>query len=212
MDLNNIIGAGSILENLLSGGVKTYRVAVLQSGENRLVLPVTPWKYSVSTAQNNKVIDILDSGEMLLFGNPRLQKLKVSCFFPAKFHEYSFVVGDTDIDALECVDLMKNWKENKTPIRVIITESPVNIMMAIQRFDYNERDGSKDIYFSLEFIEHKEFNVPASNYNKSVDEQTGLKVRNALSFTNSLMNTLTKSALDRWDLKKFSTGLFSSFL
>ena len=50
-------------------------------------------------------------------------------------------------------------------------------MMAIQDFDYNERDGSHDIYYTLSLIEYKDLNTPPANNDKQVDEATGLKER-----------------------------------
>lgn len=209
MNFNLILGNGSVLENFIGGGVREFRTMILERDEEKLTLPVTPWKYSVQTEQNNKIVDILDFGENLIFGNTKLKRLKVSCFLPKMSHEYSFVVGDNR-DPDECVDLITKWKEGKTPIRVIVTDSPVNLMMAVDSFDYREKDGTRDIYYEANFVETREWNIPAANFVKQIDEGTGLKERNILGLTSSMQSNLISKGLDLLDMSKSAYSNFSS--
>ncbi len=210
MDLGKIIGQTSVLENFLRGGVKEYRTVILTVKEERLVLPVTPWKYSVTTIQNNKVVDILDFGEAIIFGTTALKHLKISCFFPATFHQYPFVVGDNTREPAECIDLLTNWKEGKNPIRVIITDSPVNLQMVIQKFNFKEKDGSRDIYFDLDFAEYRDLNVPPANYQRQIDNQTGLKSRANTDGLEAIQSKLVSNALDIVDKSHAAYGNYSS--
>lgn len=179
---------------LLSNGGKTYRKITLSCEGESLTLPVTPWKYTVTTAQNNKVIDILDSGEALLFGNAKLKKLKFGCFFPnQERHEgHKFVVGDNYSPA-ECIDQITKWKESKKPVRVIITDSPINLVMGIMDFNYREKDGSRDIWYEISFNEYRDLNTPPANNDKEIDESTGLKKRPTDS-QDSIINAINNQA------------------
>lgn len=169
---NEINTLGSFI---LGGGV-SHRQIILSCDGERFVVPVTPKTYKVETEQNNRVVDILDTGEAQLFGNRKLKRLSFSCFFPQPNHAYPFVVGD-DRSPSECVELLEKWKEGKKAVRVIITDSPVNLMMAIKSFDYREQDGSRDIYYELKFIEWRDLNTPLANNEKQVEKLTGLKKR-----------------------------------
>ena len=206
MNFNNIIGQASVLENFLNGGVREFRTVIFTAENERLTLPVTPWKYSVTTTQNNKVVDILDFGEALIFGTTALKHLKLSCFFPATFHQYTFVVGDNREPA-ECLDLLNNWKEGKKPVRVIITDSPVNLQMAIMKVNWNEKDGSRDIYYTLELAEYRDLNVPPANYQRQIDNQTGLKSR-PNDEHGDLQSKLVENALDLVEKSKQAYGDF----
>lgn len=128
---------------ILGSGGGTKRQVILSAGEEKFMLPVTPRTYKVQTEQNNVVVDIIDFGEAQLFGNPKLKRLLFSAFFPHPRHDYPFVVGDK-IEPVECVAKIEKWKEAKKPVRVIITESPFNLMMAIKSFDHREQDGYDD--------------------------------------------------------------------
>ena len=178
MKFTTLWSNANVLASYLLGGDGEYRTFKLSCEGEEITLPVTPWKYSVTTAQNNKVVDILDSGEALLFGNIKLKTLKFSCFFPnQERHEgHKFLVGD-NYSPNECVDQILKWKESKKPVRVIITDSSVNMMMAIMTFNYNEKDFSGDVWYEISFTEYRELNTPAANNDKEVNEETGLKER-----------------------------------
>lgn len=208
MKLSTVFDSADVLANYLLGGTKEYRAVIMQVGEEKFTLPVTPWKYSVQTEQNNKVVDVLDFGEALLFGNTKLKKMKVSCFFPATFHEYPFVVGDIKEPA-ECIDILTKWKDGKTPVRVIITDSPVNLMMGIMTFDFKEKDGSRDIYFDLQLTEYRDLNTPPANYQKQVDPATGLKVRTGDAISSWLQTGLVEKARDILERSKVAYGDFT---
>lgn len=180
MSLDSFMNKAYSVVNLLSLALgsesSVRRQVILSSNGEKFTIPITPREYEVRTSQNNKIIDILDFGEAMLFGNARLKQLSFSGFFPHPKHDYPFVIGDVKTP-IECVELLTKWKEAKKPIRVIITDSPLNLMMGLREFTYREKDGTRDIYYKLSFIEYKELNTPSANNDKQIDETTGLKQR-----------------------------------
>ena len=180
MSLDSFMNKANNIVNILSLALGTEsankRQVILSSNNEKFIVPVTPRNYEVKTAQDNETIDILDFGEAMLFGNAKLKRLSFSGFFPHPKHDYPFIVGDVKTP-IECVELLTKWKEAKKPIRVIITDSPVNLMMGLREFTYREQDGTRDIYYKLSFIEYKELNTPSANNDKQTDETTGLKQR-----------------------------------
>lgn len=174
--MNKAYSVVNILSLALGNESAARRQVVLSSGSEKFTIPITPREYEIKTSQNNKTIDILDFGEAMLFGNAKLKRLSFSGFFPHPKHDYPFVIGDVKTP-IECVELLTKWKEAKKPIRVIITDSPVNLMMGLKEFTYREKDGTRDIYYKLSFIEYKELNTPSANNDKQIDETTGLKQR-----------------------------------
>lgn len=174
--MNKTYSIVNLLSLALGNETAAKRQIILSSDNEKFTIPVTPRNYEIKTAQNNETIDILDFGEAMLFGNAKLKRLSFSGFFPHPKHDYPFVVGDVKTP-IECVELLTKWKEAKKPIRVIITDSPVNLMMGLREFTYREQDGTRDIYYKLSFIEYKELNTPSANNDKQTDETTGLKQR-----------------------------------
>lgn len=209
MGFLNIWNSINTLGTFALGGSNPKRQVIMSSENDKFTFPVTPSKFEISTTQNNKTVDIIDFGEAMLFGNPGLIRLKFSSFFPRLLHDYPFVVGDKK-EAVECVDLMIKWKEAKKPVRLIITDSPINHMFAIKDFDYDERDGSRDIYFSLSLIEYKDLNTPPANNEKQTDETTGLKER-PLENKNPVSDDKLKKARDILEMSKKAYGTVSKW-
>lgn len=177
MGLGKLGNTLDVLSAIFSaGGGTVHRQIIMQGMTDTLTIPVTPSKYSITSGQKNKIVDITQVGEALIFGMPKLRTLSFSGFFPSLLHDYPFIVGDTKEPA-EIVELLTKWKESRMPVRVIITDTPVNLMFGIMQFDWWEQDGSKDIYYTLSLTEYKDLNTPAANNDKPVDETTGLKDR-----------------------------------
>lgn len=178
MSLSSGLGRALDIASFLSGGVGgAERLFTLSCNGEKLTLPVTPWEYTVNTGQGNKIVNISQVGEALIFGQPKLRTISFKCFFPNQCHEYPFIRGD-DKSPVECVELLMKWKESKKPIRIVISgESPVDMSVAIMSFEYQEKDGTRDIYYTLNLTEYKAFNTPLANNAKQVDSLTGLKSR-----------------------------------
>ena len=157
--------------------VNTRRQILVKSEQfGEVIIPVTPEKYQMTGGQKNKVVDITRVGEAIIFGMPKARTLTFSSFFPDLNHGYPFTVDDTKRPT-ELVEYFTKVKEARKPVRVIITDSPVNLMMGLMSFNYFEKDGTRDIYYELSFTEYKDLNIPSANNNKPVDEKTGLKKR-----------------------------------
>lgn len=187
----------------LGGGGTERRQFILSVDNEKLILPVTPWRYNVKTGQGNKVVAVEQLGEALVFGLPRAVGISFDCFFPAQEHDYPFVVGD-DRSPAECIALLTKWKEGQRPVRFIITDSPVNLLVGIMKLDYKEKDGTRDIYYTLELTEYKDLNTPDANNPKKIDEETGLKGRTA-NPTDETRSKL-KKASDVLDKAKHAYG------
>lgn len=123
------------------------------NGSEELQLPVPPVSYEIKKGNINKTVNINDVGEINLIGKPRLATITLSTFFPNK--EYSFCQYTGFPKPYECVKLIENWRQSGKPIRLIITNTNINLPVAIEGFSYGERDGSGDVYFSLELKEYK---------------------------------------------------------
>lgn len=198
----------SLLSAIAGKGGSTKPTIILSQGEERLVLPITPSKYEVGTEQGNKSVDITQVGEVLLFGNPKLKTLSFEGFFPAK--DYPFVVGDKRKPA-ELIALVEKWKESKKPVRVIISDGPINLMMAIMSFPWKKQENTGDLYFTLSFKEYKDLNTSTtSDESKAVDETTGLKDRPTIA-TKPATATLFNKGSDILDAAKKAYGNYKHY-
>ena len=115
-------------------------------------LPVLPPEFEVFSNNMNTVVNINEIGEINLAGKEGLQKITIACFFPNQ--DYSFVETTKRHDPYTYVKNIKRWSRSLKPIRLIITDTPINCAMLIESFSYKEKDGSGDVYYVLELAEY----------------------------------------------------------
>lgn len=78
--MNKAYNVVNLLSLALGNESAVRRQVILSSNGEKLTIPITPRQYEIRTSQNNKIIDILDFGEAMLFGNARLKQLSFSSF------------------------------------------------------------------------------------------------------------------------------------
>lgn len=123
-----------------------------QNNTERLRLPVLPPSFEVAVGNLNTRVNINEIGNINLIGKSDLKEITIESFFPAQ--EYYFCEYTGFPSPYECVEIIENWRLSGKPIRLIITETPINLAMAIERFTYRERDGTGDVYYTLELAEY----------------------------------------------------------
>lgn len=123
-----------------------------QNNTERLRLPVLPPSFEVSVGNLNTRVNINEIGTINLIGKSDLKGITIESFFPAQ--EYYFVEYTGFPKPYECVEMIEKWRLSGKPIRLIITDTPINIAMAIENFSYGEKDGTGDVYYSLELAEY----------------------------------------------------------
>ena len=79
--MNKTYSLINILSFALGGSIKGRRQYILSLDDEKVILPVTPIEYNNKSSQDNKIVNIIDTGEVMLFGNPILERLTFSSFF-----------------------------------------------------------------------------------------------------------------------------------
>lgn len=88
----------------------------------------------------------------MLIGSPKLKSISISSFFPARDYPY---LRDTSMKGWENVYKIDTWISQKLPIRLIITDTPINMAAAVKNFDYTiKTDG--DLWYKRDL---EEFNL-----------------------------------------------------
>lgn len=117
-----------------------------------LKLPILPEEIKVNSHQKNETFETINFGDILLLGEAGLSDFSMESFFPKDPKRYSFA-REKKRKGWEYVKLIDSWRVGKLPVRVIVTGSPINILMAIENFEYGVQDGTGDIYYTLTFTE-----------------------------------------------------------
>lgn len=121
--------------------------------EEKLQLPVNPGKFRVSAGNKNSVVDIAGLGELNLLGGLRLATVQLTSFFPSQYAPYC---AYRDIpDPYDAVSQIEKWRKSEKPIRLIITDTPVNMAAAIENFEWGEIGGTRDVEYTLFLREYR---------------------------------------------------------
>jgi len=121
--------------------------------EEVIQLPVLPSEFTVSKARNNEVFETVSQGEINLIGKEKLKSISWSCFLPMK--DYPFL-RDKSYNAFGYLYKLDTWYNQQLPMRLIITDTPINMACTIDDFQYTiGRDG--DMKYSISLSEVKLF-------------------------------------------------------
>lgn len=126
-----------------------------------MVLPVTPPSFDVSHGINIETINIHTLGDVILPGYGTLPTIRVDCMFPSK--KYPFNQPKTNIDPYSYIKKLKTWCEKHIIIRFIISNTPVNVQVLISDIAYGEKDGSGDVYATINVREYRKLSAVQTN-------------------------------------------------
>ena len=123
--------------------------------EQVLRLPVLPAEFSVAKPQANVVFETVEQGQLKLIGTTNLKSISWNSFFPSK--DYPFLKDRSD-KAFGYLYTIDTWIQQKLPIRLVITDTPINMACCVDDFSYSiKKDG--DMYYSITLSEFKLVNT-----------------------------------------------------
>ena len=131
----------------------------LKENENKSFrLPVLPSEYTMTSGNAVTTVNANEIGEIALFSGERLYSITLSSMFPNKV--YPFCQYISLISPSKSVELIDEWRKGGTILRLIITDTKVNIPVIIEHFRWGERDGSRDIYYEIILREYRYLKAP----------------------------------------------------
>lgn len=139
-----------------------------KNGKERIRLPVLPPEFEVNTGKNNTKVTLSELGEINLIGKSILKTMTIESFFPAQY--YPFCEFRDIPKPYDVVKRIEQWEATEEPIRLIITETNINIPFAIENFKYGEKDGTGDVFYSLELAEYIFRNVKVNSKEKGYSQ------------------------------------------
>ena len=151
-------------------------------------LPVMPSEFERVIGASYDTNTIIGLGDVATFNGNGLAQLSLSSFFPNK--QYSFNSYSNVPKPYDMVSYFKDWKNKGTVVRVILTSTDINQEMYITNFSYGEKDGTGDIYYTIDLIEYRPITIPT------------VKQNNTTQNTNRPTETTTSNAQKTHKVKK----------
>ncbi|MCT4593586.1 MAG: hypothetical protein N4A57_04850 [Anaeromicrobium sp.] len=128
----------------------------INNREQVIQLPILPSEFKIKSQHKNETYDTISQGEIKLIGMEGLKSISIESFFPSKKYNFN---RSNEYYGWEYVEIIEKWKERRVPIRIVISNTPINMACTIDSFEYGIKDGTKDIYYTLELGEFKFINL-----------------------------------------------------
>lgn len=115
----------------------------------QLHLPVNPSEVTITRERGIETVDIINLGEVDFPAGEKVKEIAFSSFFPAEYDPSYCRYADLP-DPQEAMNWLNSWMAAKKPVRLLITETAVNILVLIARHTSYFRGGEPgDVYFDL---------------------------------------------------------------
>lgn len=183
-----------------SSSLNTGCKLVLSCAGESVTFPVSPPSFEVSNAYNNNTINVNSLGDINMLGKRGLTTIKFSSFFPAQ--AYDGIVNTTPDSPYSYIEKIKSFAQKGQPCKLAISNTNINLNVSIDSFDYSEKDGTNDVYFSISLREYR-YILPNSN---KLNNTTGLASRVAEEQKEKVINWYP--GMDLMDVAAQSVGQF----
>ena len=154
-----------------SGTANKAPSVYLQSASGKIQLPVPPESFEVSVQQKNSTVSVNNLGDLNMLGKTGLFTISLSSFFPNQQYSFCQCTPDSPYNYIKTIE---GWRTSGKPARITISDTPINYSVTIENFKWGERDGTGDVYFTLDL---KEYKFVGGTKDTSVNGVTGLKDR-----------------------------------
>lgn len=166
------------------GGEISY---TLSAGGQEVVLPVDMESYECRVGNKNEVVDIINAGEYLMKGKTGLKSISLSSFFPAQTYNFAHYGGNP----WGVADTIEEWRSNNETVEFSISGTSVEFKCLIDDFVLGEKDGSGDVFYTLDLREYREIGADP----KQIEKVTELNERPKLSFLEKAGLNVAKNVL-----------------
>ena len=141
----------------------------IKTKDKAIRLPVMPSEFERIIDADYETKAIIGFGDVALFNSNGLAKLSLTSFFPNQ--QYSFNAYSNVPKPYEFIRYFKQWKNQGTVVRVVLTGTDINQEMYITNFTYGERDGTGDVYYTMDLLEYRPITIPTITENTSTNTQ-----------------------------------------
>lgn len=134
-------------------------------------MPVTPPDFTVAEGRSVETLDMTDTGQVNLPGLRQLFNERMEFLLPSSDRNYT--TGGWTGEPYAVVDRLVEWSNNGDVLRFIVTDTPVNLPVLLDPVEHGQRDGTGDVYVTLELRQYREL----AEESTEVNPDTGNKGR-----------------------------------
>ena len=155
-----------------------------KDGEDLLTFPITPPSLKIKVGSNNKVVNLINEGDINILKSPSLAEIEFEARFPMRKYPYSRGNGKNangSQDFIKHYDFFKGLKTERRAFRFIVARHTpngkrtwdTNMLVSLEEFaiseDANEGD---DVIISFKLKQYKNYGVTTLKHTKTKTNTT----------------------------------------
>lgn len=118
-------------------------------------LPINPEKLVISSQGNNQSVEVVKLGDATVLRKRKLSSLEIQSFLPA-ISDAPYVLTKGQFQGPQFyLDFITRVRDDNKPMRLIISDMQINMLVSIEDFEYGKQGGDDDVYYSLKLKEFK---------------------------------------------------------
>ncbi|NQX66809.1 LysM peptidoglycan-binding domain-containing protein [Paenibacillus alba] len=167
----------------------------------KLHFPVNPSEVNIRRDKSFETITIIRGGELDVPQGVKVKEIAFSSFFPADY-DASYCKYKPLPNPQTAMNQLNTWMESQEPLRLIITETDVNVLVMLSAHNSSFRGGEPgDVYFDVTFRTWNDYKV------RTLDERLGSSGGEARSDIKPVPPTYkVKSGDSLWAIAKMNLG------
>ena len=180
-----------------------------QTGSGLLTFPITPGELTIKSGSNNKVVSLINEGDINILKYPSLTEVEFTARFPMRKYPYSREARDFE----SYLNIFENLKENRESFRFIVARSTpsgkrtwsTNLLMALEDVEVNEdADEGDDVLVTFSLKQYKEYGVTRlkSSTTKSKTTSTSNKPRSTGTKATTSKDYIVQKGDCLWNIAK----------
>ncbi|MGH1803351.1 hypothetical protein [Enterococcus gallinarum] len=140
----------------------------LEINGRRYMLPVNPGSITVDVPGRNEANEVVKLGEINQLAAKGLKAVSLDCFFPADKNNPLALSENTFIAPNDYVGLIEKAMDDQQAIRLVVTDTKINMLVSIESFRWSIVDSTGDIEYSISL---KEYRAYTAKFVKTVSNQ-----------------------------------------
>ena len=151
-----------------------------KDGSDLLTFPITPSSLKIKVGSNNKVVNLINEGDINILKSPSLAEISFEARFPMRKYPYSREAKDFDT----YVKMFNELKEEKKSFRFIVARHTpngnrtwdTNLLVSLEDYEIEEdADEGDDVLVSFKLKQYKEYGITKITVKKDNNKSTVTK-------------------------------------
>ncbi len=117
-----------------------------------VILPITPESFTIDHGNHIETVNLHTIGDYHLPSGRTLFTCKISGMLPRQ--QYPFVFAGSSLNPYEYIYFFELTSDKKQVCRFAISDTPTIADVYIENFQYGEKDGTNDVYYTITLRRH----------------------------------------------------------